>query len=136
MNEKSLSGTEYFLTSIDDQTHYVWVYFLKKKDQFFEKFLEWKTMVEKETGKNQKALRTDNGGEFTSSKFEAYLKSEGVRHELTIPKTPEQNGVAERMNRTLVEATRSMLSNANLPPNFGLQHCQLLLICETEARPK
>ena len=95
----------------------MWVYFLKKKDQVFEKFLEWKTMVEKETGKNLKALCTDTGGEFTSSKFEAYLKS-GVRHELTIPKTPEQNGVAERMNRTLVEATRSMLSNANLPPKF------------------
>ena len=72
-------------------------------------------MVEKETGKNLKALPTDNVGEFTSSKFEAYLKSEGVRHELTIPKTPEQNGVAEHINRTLVEA---MLSNANLPPKF------------------
>ena len=73
---------------------------------------------EKETGKNLKALRTDTGGDFTSSKFEAYLKSEGVRHELTIPKTPEQNGEAEHMNRNLVEATRSMLSNANLPPKF------------------
>ena len=93
-------------------------------------------MVEKETGKNLKALPTDNGGEFTSSKYEAYLKSEGVRHELTIPKTPEQNGVAEHMNRTLVEATRSMLSNATYHPNFWLKHCQLLLICETEVRPK
>ena len=87
--------------TFDDQSRNVWVYFRKKKDQIFEKFLEWKTMVEKETGKNIKALCTDNGGEFTSSKFEAYLKSEGICHELTIPKTPEQNGVAEHMNRTL-----------------------------------
>ena len=105
-------------TFIDDQTRYVWVYFLKKKDQVFEKFLEWKTMVEKETDKNLNVLCTDNGGEFTSSKFEAYLKSEGVCYELTIPKIPEQNGVAEHMNRTLLEATTSMLSNVNLSPKL------------------
>ena len=75
-------------------------------------------MVEKSTGKKLKAIRTDNGGEFTSREFETYLKEEGIRHELTIPKTPEQNGVAERMNRTLVEATRSMLVNSNLPYSF------------------
>ena len=81
------------------------VYFLKKKDQVFQKFLEWKTVMEKETGKNLKALHTDSEGVFIFSKFEVYLKSEGVRHELTIPKILEQNGVAERMNRTMVEAT-------------------------------
>ena len=50
-----------------------------------------------------KVLRTDNSGEYTSAKFESYLKGEGVHHERTIPKTPEQNGVAEQLNRTLVE---------------------------------
>ena len=109
MNEKSLSGAEYFLSFIDDKTRFVWVYFLKRKDQVFEKFIEWKTMVERSTGKKLKAIRTDNGGEFTSGKFKAHLKAEGVCHELTIPRNPEQKGVAERMNRTLVEATRSML---------------------------
>ncbi len=118
MNEKSIGGTEYFLSLIDDQTRYVWVYFLKTKDQAFEKFTEWKTLVEKSSGRKLKAIRTDNGGEFTSAKFEAYLKREGVRHELTVLKNPEQNGVAERMNRNLIENTRSMLSNANLPHSF------------------
>ena len=61
-----------------------------------------------------KTLRTDNGGEFTSTEFENYLKT-GVKHELTVPKTPEQNGVAERLNRTLVEAVRAMLIQAKLP---------------------
>ena len=61
MNEKSLSGAEYFLSFIDDKTRYVWVYFLKSKDQVFEKFLEWKAMVEKSTGRKLKAIRTDNG---------------------------------------------------------------------------
>ena len=118
MNEKSLGGAQYFLSFIDDSTRYVWVYFLKSKDQVFEKFLEWKAMVEKSVGRKLKVFRTDNGGEYTSKEFERYLMTEGVRHELTIPKTPEQNGVSERMNRTLVEATRAMLVAANLPHRF------------------
>ena len=109
MSTESLSGAENFLTFIDDKTRYVWVYVLKRKDQVFKQFLEWKALVEKSTGRKLKALHTDNGGEYTSAEFEAYLRKEGVRHELTVPKTPEKNGVAERMNRTLVETTRSML---------------------------
>ena len=75
-------------------------------------------MVEKSTGEKLKVLCTDNGGEYTSKEFQAYLTQEGVRHELMIPKTPEQNGVAERMNRTLVETVRSMLVDSNLPHAF------------------
>jgi len=63
-------------------------------------------------------LHTDNGGEFTSTEFEAHLKAEGIKHELTVPKNLEQNGVAERMNRTLVETVRSLLPYANLPHKF------------------
>ena len=118
MSTESLSGAENFLTFIDDKTRYVWVYVLKRKDQVFKQFLEWKALVEKSTGRKLKALHTDNGGEYTSAEFEAYLRKEGVRHELTVPKTPEQNGVAERMNRTLVETTRSMLGYSKLPPKF------------------
>ena len=118
INAKSLGGAEYFLSFIDDKTRYVWVYCLKHKDQVFEKFCEWQAMVQKATGKMLKAIRTDNGGEFTSNEFEAHLRAEGVRHEVTIPKNPEQNGVAERMNRTLVETVRSMLSHAKLPHKF------------------
>lgn len=66
-------------------------------------------MMELSTGRKLKGIRTDNGGEFTSEEFEAYLRTEGVRHELTIPKNPEQNGVGECINRTLMETARSML---------------------------
>lgn len=59
-------------------------------------------MTEKSTGRQLKVLRTDNGGEYTSSELQDFLKKEGVRHELTVPKTPEQNKVAERMNKTLM----------------------------------
>ena len=65
-----------------------------------------------------KTIRTDNGGKYTSKEFEEYLCEEGVRHELTIPKCPEQNGVAERTNRTLVEMVRAMLADSKLPKTF------------------
>ncbi|CAB4035877.1 Retrovirus-related Pol poly from transposon TNT 1-94 [Paramuricea clavata] len=79
---------------------------------------EWKALVETSTGRRLKVFRTDNGGEYTSTEFENYLKKEGITHQLTVPKTPEQNGVAERMNRTLVESVRSMLADAQLPHRF------------------
>jgi len=78
MNARSLGGAEYFLTFIDDKIHYVWVYVLKRKDQVLERFLEWKALVEKSSGQKLKVLRSDNGGEYTSTEFEDYLKSEGV----------------------------------------------------------
>ena len=56
--------------------------------------------MERSTGHKLKTLRTDNGGEFTSTEFNDYLKMEGIRREFSVPKTPEQNGVAERLNRT------------------------------------
>ena len=118
MNTASLGGAVYFLTFIDDNTRYVWIYPLKHKDEVFDRFLQWKAQVEKSSGRKLKVLRTDNGGEYTSAKFEDYLKAEGVRHERTVPKTPEQNGVAERMNRTLVETIRSMLIDSKLPHKF------------------
>ena len=113
-----MGGAEYFLTFVDDKTRYVWVYFLKYKDEAFQRFVEWKALVEKSSGHQVKVLRTDNGGEYTSTQFEDFLKAEGIRHERTVPKTPQQNGVAERLNRTLVETTRSMLIDGKLPYRF------------------
>lgn len=65
-----------------------------------------------------KVIRSHNGGEYTSNGFKAYLTSEEIKHELTIPRTPEQNGVAERANRTLIESVRSMLIGTNLRQSF------------------
>ena len=118
INEKSFGNAEYFVTFIDDATRHVWVYFLKGKHEVFEKFKKWKSLVENQKGKKIKILRTDNGGEYTSNIFENFLSSEGIRHEYTIPKTPEQNSVSERMNRTLVEQVRSMLFDSGLPHKF------------------
>ena len=63
-------------------------------------------------------MRSDNGGEFCSGEFESFLKSQGILHQKTVPKNPEQNGVAERKNRSLIEATRCMISDANISKSF------------------
>ena len=115
---KPLSGAEYFLTFINDKSRFVWVYTLKHKSEIFEKFTDWKSMVEKSSGMKVKVQRTDHGGEHTSKEFEQYLKKQGTQHELTAPKTPQQHGVAERMNRTLVEIIRSILTDSELPKRF------------------
>ena len=118
LNSPSLGGAEHFVTFIDDKTHYVWIYVLKHKHEVFRTFKEWKSLVENSSGHKVKVLRTDNGGEYMSTEFETFLKAEGIKHEYSIPKTPEQNGVSERMNCTLVEAVRSMLDDSKLPHRF------------------
>ena len=118
LSSKSFGGAEYFVTFTDDKTRYVWVYVMKKKSEVFERFCEWKSEVEKSLGQSVKVLRSDNGGEYTSDEFKKYLKVQGIKHEFTIPKNPEQNGVAERLNRTLVEMVRSMLADSRLPKSF------------------
>ena len=103
---RSLGGCEYFITFVDDRTRHVWVYILKHESEVFERFRD---LVEKSSGRHINALRSNNGGEYTSSIFTSYLTKEGIKHELTTPHTPGQNGVAERLNRTLIEGVCTML---------------------------
>ena len=114
----SLGGSRYYVTFIDDYSRYTFVYFMKNKSEVFEKFKEFHTYVVNITGKPVKILRSDNGGEYTSKEFESYLKENGITHQLSVPYNPAQNGVAERMNRTIMELTRSMLSHARMPNEF------------------
>ncbi|KAG8489014.1 hypothetical protein CXB51_016944 [Gossypium anomalum] len=96
----------------------VWAFFLKQKRNVFSAFQSWKIMIEKQTGKQIKYLRTDNGLEFCSDEFNRLCKSKGIMRHLTVCHTPQQNGVAERMNRTIMEKVKCILSNANLPKSF------------------
>ena len=100
---KSLGGAQYFVTFIDDHSRKTWVYLLKTKNQVLEVFKQFLSLVERQTGKKLKCIRTDNGGEYTGP-FHAYCKEHGIRHQMTPPKTPQLNGLAERMNRTLMES--------------------------------
>ena len=94
------------------------MYPLKAKSECFEKFKEFKALVEKEVEAQIKVFRSDNGGEYTSNQFQAYLKGQGIVHQTSAPHTPQQNGVAERANRMIVEMARSMIYGQNLGLEF------------------
>ena len=96
----------------------VWAYPLKRKEQVLEVFQRFVTLVETHTGKKLKCPRLDNGGEYVSKAFQDFCDAKGIRREFTAPYNPSQNGVSERMNRTIQEKIRSMLSNAELPNGF------------------
>ncbi|CAI7849765.1 unnamed protein product, partial [Closterium sp. NIES-54] len=115
----SLSGSRYFLTIVDDHTRAVWVYPLKTKGEVAVAVLkEWMPRAQRESGHKVKVIRTDNGGEFIGGDFEAVLKKKGIQHQLTVPYNPQQNGVAERFNRTLQEGARTLLGCAGLLDPF------------------
>jgi transposase InsO family protein len=109
MSVESLHGHNYVLLFMDDFTRKVFPYFLKTKDEVKSKFLIFKALVENETGLKIKVLWSDNGTEYVNKDLENYLLSEGLHHQTTIPHTPEQNGVAEQTNRSVIEKTRCML---------------------------
>ena len=106
------------LTIIDDYSRKVWTYFLKTKDDTFAAFKEWKIMIERQTERKVKVLHTDNGGELCSLAFDDYCRKEGIVRHHTVPHTPQQNGVAKRMNRTIISKARCMLSNARMNKHF------------------
>ena len=114
MPTESIGRNKYFVTFIDDYYRYCVIYVIKSKSEVPEKFKEFEARVHNVCGLQIGTLRSDNGGEYLSKEFRAYLKSKGIHHELTVPYSPEQNGVAERMNRTLMEMARSMMAHAGL----------------------
>lgn len=113
-NSITIGGGEYFVTFVDDNTQYVWAYFLKSKNEVFAHFQTWKAQVRKSTGREVKTLRSDSGCEYISKDFTSYLTTEGIKHEKTTPHTPQQNGVSEGLNRTLIEGMHTMLVDSKL----------------------
>ncbi|CAI7808595.1 unnamed protein product [Closterium sp. NIES-53] len=113
----SLSGSRYFLTIVDDHTRAVWEYPLKTKGEVAV-LKEWMPRAQRESAHKVKVIRTDNGGEFIGNEFEAVLKKKGIQHQLTVPYNPQQNGVAERFNRTVREGARTLLRRAGLLDPF------------------
>ena len=103
---------------------------MKNKSESFEKFKEFKTKVENQTGKNIKTLRSDWGVEYLSTEFIRFLKEHGIVSQLTPPRTPQLNGVSERHNLTLLDMVQSMMSYADLPISlwgFTLQMASYIL---------
>lgn len=115
---KTLGGASYFMSIIDDYSRKVWVFLLKSKDQAFITFVNWKKLVENQTRRKVRKLRTDNGLEYCSKEFDDFCTREGIARHRTVARTPQQNGLAERMNRTLLERVRCMLNGAGLERHF------------------
>lgn len=112
------SGNHYFLLLVDDYSRYMWVALLPTKDAAPTAIQQIQAAAERKSGKKLRALRTDRGGEFTAGNFNKYFAELGVRRELTAPYTPQQNGVVERRNQTVVGTARSMLKAKGLPGEF------------------
>ncbi|GMF38419.1 unnamed protein product [Phytophthora fragariaefolia] len=109
MKTKSKGGARYVLTFVDDYSNYVVVYFITKKGEVPVKFKTFMNLYENQWGERIKCLRSDNGMEFVNKEMDRLCASNGIVHQKTMPYIPQQIGVAERMNRTIMEKARSML---------------------------
>ena len=114
----SIDGFKYFVTFIDDFSKVTWVYLLKSKSEVFECFKDFHRLVITHFSAHIKTLRTDNGTEYTSHNMKNYLISHGIVHQTSCVNTPQQNGVAERKNRDLLEKTRAIMMQMNVPKHF------------------
>ena len=117
-------GEKYFITFIDDLSRYGYVYLMHEKSQAIDIFEMFITEVGRQLDKKIKCVRSDRGGEYygkydesgqNPGPFAKFLEKHGIRAQYTMPSTPQQNGVAERRNRTLMEMVRSMMSYSSVP---------------------
>ncbi|GKC18957.1 retrovirus-related pol polyprotein from transposon TNT 1-94, partial [Tanacetum coccineum] len=115
MRVESINGKKYVLVIVDDYSRYTWTHFLRSKDETPEVLIDFLTLIQRGLHAQVRTVRTDKGTEFLNKTLHAYFAKEGIRHETSTARTPEQNGVVERRNRTLVEAARTMLSAAKVP---------------------
>ena len=116
-------GNKYLITFIDDYSRYAFVYYMKKKSETLDKFKEFIKYARTEIGSIVQSInvdnylrdiRSDNGGEYTSTEFNDYCLDNNIKHNLTVPYSPQSNGVAERYNRSLMAITRSLINNSDL----------------------
>uniref|UniRef100_A0AAV1TN76 Integrase catalytic domain-containing protein n=1 Tax=Peronospora matthiolae TaxID=2874970 RepID=A0AAV1TN76_9STRA len=118
MQTSTFSNKRYFVTFIDDKSRFCTVYLIHSKFEVLDKSTQFTKFAETQTDRRIKMLRNDNGGEYVSNKFAAFCRNKGIIQQFTPPYTPQLNGVAERMNRTLVEIARCMIEHAGLSKRY------------------
>ena len=118
METKTINGARYFITFIDDYSRYTTIYITKTKGELIKVFKLYKNEVENLHESKIKSIKSDNGSEYTSNEFIKFCEDNGIKRQLTNDYSPNENGVAERMNRTLVEMGRCQLIQANLEKQF------------------
>jgi hypothetical protein len=106
---------------VDDYSRFTWVFFLQEKSQTQETLKGFLRRAQNEFGLRIKKIRSDNGAEFKNSQIEGFLEEEGIKHEFSSPYTPQQNGVVERKNRTLLDMARTMLDEYKTSDRFWVE---------------
>ncbi|KAL7299581.1 hypothetical protein TKK_0007362 [Trichogramma kaykai] len=118
MEVAAIGGAKYFLTLTDDHSRFTKVYFIKEKSQVPDKIKEFINLAETQLGKVAKAIRSDNGRKFINESLRNFYAQKGIACQSSCSYTPQQNGVAERKNRTIKEKAKALLAQANLPKRF------------------
>lgn len=119
-------GSRYIVSFIDDYSHFAMIYLMRKKSDVFEKFREYEATVTAAFGLSISKMTVDQGREYCSNAQKQFYKRKGIQLEVTVAYTPQQNGVAERFNRTLVEKVRAVLIDSGVPKNLW---CEAALAC-------
>ena len=114
----TLGGRKFGLVIVDDYSRYSWVFLLRSKDETHREFINFAKQAQRMYEAEIKAIRTDNGTEFKNYTMQDFVNEEGIKHEFSAPYTPQQNGVVERKNRTIIEMARTMMSEFKSPHNF------------------
>ena len=114
----SRENHKYYVTFIDEKSKYTWLTLIPTKDRVLDAFKNFQSYVTNHYNAKIKIFRSDNGGEYTGQAFKLHLSQHGILHQTSCPYTPQQNGVAERKNRHLMEVARSMMFQTNVPKKF------------------
>nr|GEZ26136.1 hypothetical protein [Tanacetum cinerariifolium] len=132
MHVASINGKKYVLVNVDDYSRYTWTHFLRSKDETPEVLIDFLRLVQRGLQAQVRVVRTDKCTEFLNQTLHAYFATEGIKHQTSVARTPKQNDVVERRNRTLVEAARTMLSAAKVPLFFWAE--AIATACFTQNR--
>ncbi|RVX09037.1 Retrovirus-related Pol polyprotein from transposon TNT 1-94 [Vitis vinifera] len=115
---KNISGTRWFVTFVDDHTRVTWVFLMKEKSEVGHIFQTFNLMVQNQFNSKIQVLKSDNAKEYFTSSLSTYLQNHGIIHISSCVDTPQQNGVAERKNRHLLEVARCLMFSSNVPNYF------------------
>ena len=118
MQTNSIGGNRYFVTFIDEYSRYSHVFLIREKSEVADILIQFIEMIKTKFGARPKVIRSDRGGEYMNAKVQKYLETQGIKVQYTVAYSPQQNGIAERKNRTLMDAVRSMLYEANLDYSY------------------
>ncbi|KAK4394765.1 Retrovirus-related Pol polyprotein from transposon TNT 1-94 [Sesamum angolense] len=136
MRTPSHEQNRYFILFIDDYSRMTWVYFMREKSEVFKVFKKFKNLVEKQSGRSIKVLRSDRGKEYNNSEFDKFCEEEGIEHQTTVSYNPQQNGVSERKNRNSHGDGKIDAAGETLAKSFGQKQSTLQSIYSTGVPPR